>query len=141
MDIFLALKDGLKSQPELVTLVVAELFFIVAKSQDIKVIIKRKIQRTHNEQLMIMRGLRRDVFLDLLLFVPFSAILLLLITPLFIGNILANIKLSQYWYAFYSLLGLICYGFPFSAVVKLVRQIAIRNFNKYPNISIPPNMQ
>jgi hypothetical protein len=72
--------------PQILTLVSAELVFVMARSADILIISKSKSQRTELEQHQVDRGLARSIILEALLFVPASAALILLIAPLLLPD-------------------------------------------------------
>jgi hypothetical protein len=128
-------KKGLQMlSPKLIIFVSAELIFLLVKSREIQIIAKRKSQRTSSEQREVDRGLVRAILLELLLFVPVSATLILLITPL----ILTDSRLSRINspLALYALLGILSYGFPFAAVRRLITQIAMKTLREFASIAI-----
>jgi|GEM_PF-4122206 len=106
--------------PYLFTLMSAELFFFLLRANDLKILVKQDRQRTLQEQARVTRGLRRSLLLECLLFVPASAVLLLLLVPL-VAPVVPSARLR----AFHALLGLVSYGFPFGAVRGIVTRVAV----------------
>jgi len=104
----------------IVTVVSAWLFFVLMNAMDFKTLIKREEQRTQTERQAVQEGLPRLVLLEMLLFVPASAALLLLVMPVFTHNVSALDVLAKgsarERVALYALMGIISYGFPFAAV-------------------------
>ncbi len=114
--------------PKIWTFVAAELIFILARSRDIIVIFKSQKQRNEAEKHQADRGLLRSLFLEAVLFVPASALLLILISPLllpirwFEGN-----KIQ----ALYSTLGVVSYGFPFATVKHMITRLALKTLLEF----------
>lgn len=67
----------------LVSLGSAELYLIIARSNKMTILCKLPAQRTAIEQHEVDRGLLRSLLLEMFLFVPASATLVLLILPPF----------------------------------------------------------
>jgi len=118
------------------TFVAAELVFILARSRDIVVVIKSKQQRTNEEQHQVGRGLLRSLFLEAFIFVPASALLLCLIVPSLVPN---------HWFegnriqAFYSILGVVSYGFPFATFKRMITRLALKTLIEFASLA-PKNL-
>jgi hypothetical protein len=81
--------------PFAVMLVSAGFLSILRNTPAVQALVKSRSQRTPEEQLQVDRGSLRMLFLELMVFVPVSAVLVLLISPLFHcsssrGNILSS---------------------------------------------------
>ena len=119
--------------PEGYAFVSAGLFFLVFRSKDVQTIVKSRSQRTKVERQHVERGLRRSLFLELLVCVPASTGLLLLIAPLITpANIAKGPELQP---AFYALLGLVSYGFPFATIRALVTRIALNTLKEFASLA------
>jgi hypothetical protein len=112
------------------TVASAELIFLLTRSADITVVLKRSRQCTDDELLRIDRGLHRSLLTEGLLFVPASAALLLLVSPLLFR--------ATPWLtpsvASYALIGLVSYGFPFGALKRVVSRIAMNTLREFATI-------
>ena len=120
--------------PWIVTFLSAELFFLLIRSSDIKTLAKRPAARTDNEIYRATHGLRTALLLECLLFVPASALLLLLIAPLILSPVLSPARLN----AVHAALGIASYGFPFGAVRALVTRAALNTLKEFASITRPP---
>jgi hypothetical protein len=120
------------STPWVVTLVSSELFLIVIRSGDITVLAKNETQRSPDEQTKIARGLFRSLVLELFLFVPASAALLLLIFPPLVAAKVPFLMVSPI--AFYAMLGIISYGFPFAAFRQIVTRVALNTLKEFAQL-------
>src|SRR5437870_600906 len=99
-----------------VVLACAELFFLLVRTKDIQIIFKNSYQLTSRERVLVKRGLRRSLLLEMVVFVPASVMLVMVVLlPSLIRAGLPS------WFgsdqAFYGALGILSYGFPF-AIVK-----------------------
>jgi hypothetical protein len=118
-----------------VTIVSSELFLVIVRSRDISILAKNQSQRTDDEQSQVSRGLMRSLILELVLFVPASAILVLLIFPP-----LAAAKFSSAFVsrdaivAFYTGLGIMSYGFPFAAFRRIVTRLALNTLKEFADL-------
>jgi hypothetical protein len=114
----------------LYTFLAAWLFFVITNSSKIIILAKSNSHRSAAERKEVERGLRRAVFIELLVFVPASAGLVLLLAPLATNSrvlqesVFFNMAGSRR--AFYALLGLISYGFPFETVRYFVTRRAVK---------------
>lgn len=116
------------------TFIGAFLFFLIARSQEITIVLKESSQRTSDEEYRVKRGLRRSLILEIFMFVPVSALLIILITPLLLPFTQIEDQ-EQKRYAWYTLLGIVSYGFPFAAIKELIIKIALRTLNEYATIT------
>jgi hypothetical protein len=107
--------------PVLIAFLAAELFFLVARSKDFTTLIKRENQRTPREHNRVTRGLLRSTLLEALVYVPASTALLELLQPLLLPSTLELRQLQ----AVHALIGLVSYGFPFTAIRLLFTKIAL----------------
>lgn len=114
--------------PELCVFLGAFLFFLIIRSKDITVVLKKSSQRTEGEEFRVKRGLRRSLFLEIFIFVPASALLMVLITPLLFS-------FDNKSYAWYSLVGIVSYGFPFAAIKKAITEMALATLKEYEEIT------
>ena len=119
--------------PQAATFLAAELLCLVIRANDIQVLVKRKPQRIQSEQRRVERGLLRSLVLEILVFVPASAYLILLIEPLI---------LPEHWtgegvpkIAVYSTLGLVSYGFPFAAFRRVMTHLALKTLQEFASIT------
>src|SRR6266852_9051600 len=95
---------------EIVTVIAAEIIFLLARSPDVIIISKSQNQRTPYEQLRVERELFRSIVIEGVLFVPSSAILGIFLAPLMLSIVLpssGNIPTS----AISALIGVVSYGF------------------------------
>lgn len=121
---------------ELVTLSCAELYLIIARSQEITILAKKKMQRKPAEQEQVDRGLFRSVVLESLLFVPCSVgLVMLIILPLMMlhpsiqrGDFIPSLTV-------YGGLGLISYQFPFAVIKKVVLRLAYKTLVEFKEIA------
>lgn len=120
--------------PESLTFIGAELFFLIVRSRDLKTLAKRNDERTEHEQRRVARGLARSIGMEAIVFVPASAALLVLLSPLFIPPS----TVPQKVYALYTLIGIGSYGFPFATVRGFVRRVALNSLKEFANISVTP---
>ncbi len=111
----------------------AWLFFLVFRSGDITTIVKSKKQRTPDEQKRVSGGLLRSILLEVFLFVPASATIILVIVPLLLRHTLEVSTLPQV--RLYGALGLVSYGFPFVGVRRMVTRMALRSLQEFAEIT------
>jgi NADH:ubiquinone oxidoreductase subunit 5 (subunit L)/multisubunit Na+/H+ antiporter MnhA subunit len=112
-----------------VTLLCAELFMVLVRTNEIHIVFRSKKQRTDEEQKQIARGLRKSLSLEILLFVPASVLLgLIILLPLLWGRFgLTTDGSHQIW--FYGLLGIASYNFPYAAI-RLLSQNRIEHVER-----------
>jgi hypothetical protein len=122
---------SITSHPSLITLAASELFFVVLRSGDISILCKSKIQRSNEEQAKVSRGLMRSLVLELLVFVPASAALLLLLLPLIKGRMSGLTNTTDGIIGTYAFLGLVSYGFPFALLRTMVTRIALSTLREF----------
>ena len=111
----------------------AWLLFLIVRSEDITVVVKSKDQRTGDEQKRVARGLLRSTLLEVFLFVPASATIVLLIAPLLLPERLNVASIPQV--GLYGALGLVSYGFPFASVRRMITRIALRTLLEFAAIT------
>lgn len=120
------------TQSFLTAYICAELFFLVLRSSDITLALKKKEQRSEKENSKVQNGLVRSLVLEAFLFIPASVSLFLLaIFPLIIDTLL---KINPSKIAWYGAIGLIAYGFPFLAVRRIITRIALKTLQEFTNI-------
>lgn len=119
-----------KFPPEYAIFISAELFFVLFQSKNLLIWAKHGTQRSEFEQKQIDNGLVRSILLEMFVFVPTSALLMLMISPVF------NFAKSRAGtdFAFYSILGIVSYGFPFAAIRQYVTRIALKALQEFANI-------
>ncbi len=111
----------------------ATLFFLIAKSKDIFIVIKDESERSEEEAIKIKQGLLKSLLLEVFVFVPASTLLMLLIAPLVIQTQLSQMDVSKK-IASYTLVGVLSYGFPFSTIRSIVQQMAFAILKEYGQI-------
>jgi hypothetical protein len=107
----------------------AVLLFLIVRSSDLSTLAKSDAQRTRDERVRVSRGLMRSMVLELLVFVPASASLLLLLLPLFPKLTIATDKVATH-----AIVGVVSYGFPFSAVRRLVTRMALSTLKEFASL-------
>ncbi len=118
--------------PLFLTLVAAELIFILVRSESLYILVKSKEQLTDKEQHRIERGLFRCILLEAFAFVPVSACLLFMISPLMIPPRWFDGNSTN---AVYSAMGVISYGFPFIAVKKIITRVALTTLSEFASLT------
>ena len=114
------------------TFVAAELVFVLARSRDILVVFRKEQQRTKEEQRQADRGLVRGLLLEAVVFVPASACLLILIAPSLVPvRWLEGGKVQ----AFYSILGVVSYGFPFATFKRVITRLALKTLLEFASLT------
>ena len=108
------------------------LLALIVRSRDITILVKRRDQQNKPEQRRVARGLCRSTTLEIFVFGPSSAGLLLLIAPLIIPNALQGCDVPQF--AVYSILGIVSYGFPFATIKLVVTRVAKDSLKKFASI-------
>jgi hypothetical protein len=114
---------------QLITLASSELVFLLTRSNDILIACKAPLQRTPAEQVRVKRGLIRSLLLEATIFVPASAVLVVLLAPL-IGfhesdHVLSHAEAGA------ALLGVISYGFPFGALKRMAQRMALTTLKEF----------
>ena len=109
----------------------AELIFILVRSADILILLKSEEQRTGVERQRMKRGLLRSIVFDGLLFVPSSSALLILLSPLLLIRYSSQDAPTM---AVNALIGVVSYGFPFTAVRRIVTIVALNTLREFANI-------
>ena len=79
-----------------------------------------------------MRGLGRSLVLEALLFVPCSVLLVLVLHPILPLHTILNANHPPF--AFYGVLGIVGYVFPFAALRRIVRGTALRTLKQFASI-------
>jgi hypothetical protein len=113
----------------------AELYAVLARSRDIVVVVKGQARRTAREEKEVKSGLTASVVLELLLFVPVSATLVLLISPLLLTRMSWSAESPRMQTAAYSLLGIVSYGFPFAAIRTVITRMAANTLAQFASIA------
>jgi hypothetical protein len=111
------------------TFIAAWLLFVIVRSHQITVSLKSQTQRTAQEKKEIQRGLKRSTALECFMYVPASAALLVLLAPLvteFVFKKYKSLDSPSGHRAFYTVVGLLSYEFPFEAIKRLLTNRAIR---------------
>src|SRR5689334_3061653 len=106
-----------------ITFLCAELLFIIVRNQDIMVVFKTDDQRDEDEQKRVKRGLLRSLLLELFLFVPASAILMLILIRPFILPHVGSTK--EVILASHGIMGITSYGFPFATVRAVMTRVSL----------------
>lgn len=119
--------------PQVWIIVSAELLFVLVRFRDIQTLFKRSTQRSTKEQYQIEHGLGRGVVLECLVFVPVSAVLLLLVAPLALPENLLSPGEPRAS-AMYAALGIASYGFPFAIIRRIVTRIALNTLKEFAEI-------
>lgn len=123
------------TNPWVITLVSSELFLVIVRSREISILAKRQSQRTDDEQSQVSRGLLRSLVLESILFVPASAILVLLtIVPLAAAKFPSVFVSHDEVFAFHAGLGIMSYGFPFAAFRRIVTRIALNTLKEFAEL-------
>jgi hypothetical protein len=117
-----------------VSLLSAELVFVLTRAPDILVVCKARKQRTVGERGRVDAGLRRSLIIEFLVFVPASAWLVLLLSPLFLAHVAGGADPS----AVHALLGVLSYGFPFTGLKRVVTGMALRTLRDFAAIAAEP---
>jgi hypothetical protein len=122
--------------PALFIFISAELLFLVVRSEDIRILSKTESQRTQSERSRVQRGLGRSIILEMIVFVPASAGLVLLASPLLFANklLLANKVDVSLLPAYYAILGIASYGFPFATIRTFVTRIALQTLREFAQL-------
>jgi len=108
---------------EAVTFLSAELLFLIVRFRDLTILFKRADQRTAPETALVKRGLGRSLCLEVVLFVPASAFLMVLTAPAFIEGRWPAPSLPRT--SLYAFLGICSYGFPFATIKTVVTKVAV----------------
>jgi hypothetical protein len=120
--------------PIIVTLLCAQLFFLLTRSSDILIACKKDVQRTKEERLRIKNGLTRSLFLEAILFVPASVVLFrLAFFPIIYDKVL---QINQNIVLWHAIIGIVSYGFPFAAIRQFVQIIALKTLQEFADISL-----
>ena len=119
--------------PTCVLFICAELTLVLVRSKDIKILALSPGQRSKAEQNMVDRGLRRSIILEGLVFVPASAILVLLCIVPLIGTIPLAAELPRH--VPYALFGTASYGFPFAAIRRSVTFVGLNTLKQFALIA------
>ncbi len=115
--------------PIIIAFVCSVLFFLLIRSQDVIIIFKTKTQRTERENFLIEHGLRRYLFIELFILLPASITLFrLIIFPLIRDKLLQINSNISAWYA---LMGVVAYGFPFATIRLILIRIALATLKKF----------
>lgn len=119
-----------------ITVLCAELFLILARTNEIKALFKNRGQNTREDR--IIGDLRTSLVLELLLFVPASALLVLVTLPPMLWIRFKPPTDQSLLFSIYGLLGITSYGFPFAAIRRLVTRIALGTLREFATITVPP---
>jgi hypothetical protein len=119
MDLF---EQTLSQYPFIAAFTCAWLAFLLTRSPEIRMLVKTETHRRDDENSEVQNGLRRTLLYDAFVNVPAGVLLLLILFPFVSDRLL---KINSTLYAWYGLLGLISYGFPFITVRQTVTKIAL----------------
>ena len=118
--------------PEIGLFACAELFCLLVHANDIRIIAKRKEQRTKREQHKVERGLVRSVLLSMLLFCPASAAIVFFTMVPVLESGLGDRGVPAF--SVYAVLGVASYGFPFATLRRLVTRIALQTLKEFADL-------
>lgn len=111
--------------------IAAVLFFLISRSGDLLILVKRRGQRTRAEQTRVDRGLVRSTALEALVFVPASAYVLSLLRPLAISDeYVASLQPGER-IAFHTSLGLLSYPLPYGAIKAFIKRVALNTLKEF----------
>jgi TPP-dependent indolepyruvate ferredoxin oxidoreductase alpha subunit len=113
----------------LLTLLTAEMFFVLVRNREIVIIAKTKKQRNSREQDEVDRGIARSILLEAFMFVPVSAGLALLTFPALMTHVAYLRAIPDQ--TLHASLGIISYGFPFAAVRRAVVAVAFQALKNF----------
>ncbi len=117
-----------------ITLLSAELLFFLVRNKEIMVVLKTAAQRTKIEQLQVNRGLVRSLLLEILLFVPASAaLMLILIRPFILPHISSD---KDVILATHGLMGVTSYGFPFGTVRAVMTRLSLKLLTEFAAVTL-----
>lgn len=124
----------LARHPILVAFLASELFLTLIRRLDIIKLLKRKDQRTEQEELQVRQGLLRSILWDAIIFVPASVTLfLLLVFPLVKSKLMGINSDVVLWYA---AAGIAAFGFPFAVVTKFIKEVALHTLREFGQIMV-----
>ncbi len=118
---------------EIVTFVSAELIFVLSRSSEIQIAAKGDKQRTSGERERIKHGLARSLLLEAVVFVPASAVLLLLVSPLLVTE--SASVLTRNIHLRHALIGILSYGFPFVFLKRVLTRIALSTLREFVKLT------
>ena len=121
---------GIEKYSIIITLLSAELLFLIIRSNDLVIIVKKRIQRLETEQQRVNNGLCRSIIFEALVIVPASSFLVYLISPL----IIPQSFLVENPVATYALIGVVSVGFPFVAIKELVKRVALNTLREFSGL-------
>lgn len=105
---------------------------ILSRRRDITIIVKSESQLTVPEQHEWAYGFARALLLEIVILVPFSAALVLWVVAPFVQP--SWIGRESHDHVFYGLLGLVSYGFPFTAIKKFLMRVVRNELERSPNL-------
>ena len=114
----------------------AELIMFLTRSREITVMVKTDQQRTLFEKEEVSQGLCRSVWLECLLFVPASVLLVLFVLRPFIllMPFVAALNKNETVFALYGVFGVLSYQFPFGLIRRIVTRMALDTLRSFANI-------
>jgi hypothetical protein len=115
--------------PFIVSFLCAELFFLITRSSDIIIVCKRETQRNQQEKSSVRKCLIRSLLLEALVFVPASVALMLITVFPLISDRLPLIGEKEV--AWYGVIGVIAYGFPFATIRRVVTKMALNTLKEF----------
>jgi hypothetical protein len=131
----------------LFSLLGAWLFSLLFRGKDLVSLAKKEDQCTQEEKEKIKMGLVRSIVIEFFILVPASTTLILLILPLLL-QIFARSIATEYSFmksvdqrrAFYVMIGIISYNFPFAAVRQIATRIALNTIKEFYNQQFQPEL-
>jgi hypothetical protein len=109
--------------PKAITLVAAELMALLTRSTDVTILFKSSSERGDAENERVRRGLRKELLLDFILYVPASVALILLTIRLMLP---VDFMAKAYSHA---VLGTIAYAFPYAVFKNVVLKLVFRSLS------------
>jgi hypothetical protein len=126
---------GLSIPYWVVTVVASELLMVLVRARELNILVKSKAQRTSAERRQVEWGLFRSVCLEIIVFVPVSAVLcLLVVRPLLALKATAWGLLPMNALSFYAALGIISYGFPFATLRRIATRVALNTLKDFASL-------
>src|SRR4051812_24326719 len=117
-----------------ITLLCAELLFLLVRNQDIMLVSKAANQRNETEQQQVNRGLLRSLLIEIFVFVPAStALMLILIRPFILPYVGTNTDVIL---ATHGIMGVTSYGFPFATVRSVMTRMSLRLLTEFAAVTL-----
>lgn len=131
----------MKIEDYLLTFLGAVLFALLARGRVITALIKSKDQRSEEERDLVKGGALRGLIVEFMLLIPVGSFLLFIILPLFLklskfGDSLQNTLGQDFTLrlAFYAVVGVISYNFPFVVVREIATRLALNTLREFSDL-------